>query len=153
LSNNQDDNGGSVEVELSSQALGAAAASGYDNAPGNTLSGVVSSVPFADFGAISNAKALVPALASTELTLNSMLDVPISLVFEVGRTKISIAHLMELREGSFSDLRNVSIDVIDVLVDEKIVAEAEAISLQQRYGVRISEIVCLPSSGDQEDAS
>ena len=38
-------------------------------------------------------------------------------------------------------------------VDEKIVAEAEAISLQQRYGVRISEITRLPSSGDHEDAS
>lgn len=153
MSNSQDNNGSSVEVELSKQALGTAEASGYDNVPGNTLSGVANSVPFADFGAISNSKALVPALTSTELTLNSMLDVPISIVFEVGRTKISIAHLMELREGSFIDLRNVSIDVIDVLVDEKIVAKAEAISLQQRYGVRISEIVRLPSSGDQEDGS
>jgi flagellar motor switch protein FliN len=120
---------------------------------GNTLSGVADSVPFANFGSISNSKALVPALPYAELTINSMLDVPISIVFEVGRTKISIADLMELREGSFIDLRNVSIDVIDVLVDEKIVAEAEAISLQQRYGVRISEIVRLPNSGDQEDAS
>lgn len=153
MSNNQDNKGSGVEVELSTQALGSAEASPYDNAPGNTLSGVADSVPFADFGAISNSKALIPTLAPAALTLNSMLDVPISIVFEVGRTKISIAHLMELRQGSFIDLRNVSIDVIDVLVDEKIVAEAEAISLQQRYGVRISEIVRLPSSGDQENAS
>ena len=153
MSNNQENSENGVEVELSAQARETATASPLDDAPGNILSGVADSVPFADFGAISNSKAMVPVLAPAALTLNSMLDVPISIVFEVGRTKISIAHLMELREGSFIDLRSVSIDVIDVLVDEKIVAEAEAISLQQRYGVRISEITRLPSSGDHEDAS
>lgn len=152
MSNNQDNSGSGVEVELSNQARGTATASPFDNAPGNILSGVADSVPFSDFGAISNSKAMVPVIAPTALTLNSMLDVPIPIVFEVGRTKISIAHLMELRQGSFIDLRNVSVDVIDVLVDEKIVAEAEAISLQQRYGVRISEITRLPSSEDSEDA-
>ncbi|PCI81658.1 MAG: hypothetical protein COB20_01525 [SAR86 cluster bacterium] len=153
MSNNLDNSGGGVEVELSTGARGTATASPFDNAPGSALSDVTDSVPFADFGAISNSKALVPALSPPVFTLNSMLDVPISIVFEVGRTKISIARLMELRKGSFIDLRNVSVDVIDVLVDEKIVAEAEAISLQQRYGVRISEITRIPSSEDHEDAS
>ena len=142
-----------MEVELSTQVGGTAATSPYDNAPASVLSGTKDTVPFADFGAISNSKALVPTLPPAALTLNSMLDVPISIVFEVGRTKISIARLMELREGSFIDLRNVSIDVVNVLVDEKIVAEAEAISLQQRYGVRISEIVRLPNGEDHDDAS
>jgi flagellar motor switch/type III secretory pathway protein FliN len=153
LSNIQDNSSSGMEVELSAKARGTAGASPYDNATGNTLIGATNSVPIADFGAISNSKSLVPALAPAALTLNSMLDVPISIVFEVGRTKISIARLMELRQGSFISLRNVSIDVIDVRVDEKIVAEAEAISLQQRYGVRISEIICLPSSEDNDDAS
>ena len=148
MSNNQKQYGGGTD------ALQAASASApFDSAPGNVLDGVAETVPFSDFGAISNSKAMVPAVTPVALTLNSMLDVPISLVFEVGRTKISIAHLMELREGSFIDLRNVSVDVIDVLVDDKIVAEAEAISLQQRYGVRISEIMRIPSGEDSEDAS
>lgn len=140
-------------MDLSSDVRGTATNSPLDTAPGDVLNTTTESVPFADFGAISNSKALVPTPAPAALTLNSMLDVPISIVFEVGRTTISIAHLMELRQGSFIDLRNVSIDVIDVLVDEKIVAEAEAISLQQRYGVRISEITRLPSSEDQEDGN
>ena len=153
MSNNQGESNNGVQVELSPHASGDGATSPFDNAGDNTLAGVTESVPFADYGAISNSKALVPAIAPSALTLNSMLDVPISIVFEVGRTKISIAHLMELRQGSFIDLRNVSVDVIDVMVDEKIVAEAEAISLQQRYGVRISEITRLPSSEDIENAS
>ena len=82
-----------------------------------------------------------------------MLDVPVPIVFEVGRTKITIAHLMELREGSFIDLRNMSVDVIDMRVDEQIIAEAEAISLQHRYGVRVSEVTRLPSAEDIDDAS
>lgn len=81
------------------------------------------------------------------------MDVPIPIVFEVGRTKITIADLMELREGSFIDLRNMSVDVIDVRVDEHVIAAAEAISLQQRYGIRISEVTRLPSREDSEDAS
>ncbi len=75
------------------------------------------------------------------------------IVFEVGRTNITIAHLMELWEGSFIDLRNVSVDVIDVRVDEQIIAEGEAISLQQRYGVRISEVTRLPSREENDDES
>jgi len=153
LNSNQGENESGVQVELSAQVSGNGNSSAFDNASDNALSGVTESVPFADYGAISNSKAMVPAIAPTALTLNSMLDVPIPIVFEVGRTEISIAHLMELRQGSFIDLRNVSVDVIDVLVDEKIIAEAEAISLRQRYGVRISEIIHIPSSEDGEDES
>ncbi len=152
MNSNQSENGNGVQVELSTQASDIGMSSGLDSASENAVSGVTESVPFADYGAISNSKAMVPAITPTALTLNSMLDVPIPIVFEVGRTEISIAHLMELRQGSFIDLRNVSVDVIDVLIDEKIVAEAEAISLQQRYGVRISEITRIPSSEDGEDA-
>ncbi len=148
MSNNQKRNGGG------SAALQAASASSpFDSAPGNVLDAIAETVPFSDFGAISNSKAIVPAVVPKALTLSSMLDVPITLVFEVGRTKISIAHLMELREGSFIDLRNVSVDVIDVRIDDTIVAEAEAISLQQRYGVRISEITRIPRDEDLDDAS
>ncbi len=112
----------------------------YDDGLVGSQSASAETVPFADFGTLSTSKAMLPAVLPKALTLNSMLDVPIPIVFEVGRTKITIAHLMELREGSFIDLRNVSVDVIDVRVDEQLIAEAEAISLQQRYGIRISEV-------------
>ncbi|GJM11624.1 MAG: flagellar motor switch protein [Pseudohongiella sp.] len=149
MSNNQDQQGSGVEAGSATQAGGVAPAPTLDNA----LTGMADTLPLENLGSTSNSKAMVPAHSPIANSLSSMLDVPIPVVFEVGRTKISIAHLMELRQGSFIDLRNVSVDVIDVLVDEKIVAEAEAISLQQRYGVRISEITRIPSSEDGEDAS
>ena len=122
---------------------------GYDVQPDARVSGgKVHPVPISAFGDISKSKAvLAPSLPQVQ-TLARMLDVPITLVFEVGRTKINIAHLMELREGSYIDLRNVSVDVIDVRVNDNIIAEAEAISLQQRYGMRIAEIEKIM---DEED--
>ena len=125
----------------------------FDDNPAEGVGDAAAPIPFADFGAISNSKAMVPSTRPSVPTLNSMLDVPVPIVFEVGRTEISIAHLMELCEGSYIDLRNVSVDVIDVLVNEEIVAEAEAISLQQRYGIRISEVTRIPRGEDGSNES
>ena len=108
----------------------------------------VQPVPISAFGDIAKNRAITAPAAPRAQTLGNMLDVPIPLVFEVGRTKITIAHLMELREGSYISLRNMAVDVIDVRVNDRIVAEAEAISLQSRYGIRISEISKLPGSED-----
>ena len=153
MSNDQNMNNNETQMEQAALSGDNANSSPFDATAQNVPSGVAEPVPLTDFGTISKSKALVPSVVQGRFNLNSMLDVPVSLVFEVGRTKITIAHLMELREGSYIDLRNVSVDVIDVLVDDQMVAEAEAISLQQRYGVRISEITEIPSREDVDDAS
>lgn len=77
---------------------------------------------------------------SGSLPLEFMADVPMELVFEVGRTHITIKQLMELGEGSFIELRHISVDSIDVRVNGKIIAEAETIAMQQRYGIRFGEV-------------
>lgn len=153
MSNGQEGNNGNPQMEQSIATAAAENPSQLDDGMDINQSTVSGSVPFADFGTLSNSKAMVPAALPTALSLNSMLDVPLPIIFEVGRTKITIADLMELREGSFIDLRNMSVDEIDVRVDEQLIAAAEAISLQQRYGIRISEIARLPSGEDVEDAS
>jgi len=95
----------------------------------------------------------VPAPANpARLPLEMMLDVPITLIFEVGRTDITIKQLMELREGSYVELRHVSVDSIDVRINEKIIAQAETIALQQRYGIRFGEVEMF-SGLESEDES
>ena len=91
-------------------------------------------------GAIAKSKALVEARPKTKASLMSMIDVPVTLVMEVGRTEISVEELMELVEGSIIDLRKVSVDSIEVRMNEKIIAQAEAIALQQRYGIRFTTL-------------
>jgi flagellar motor switch protein FliN/FliY len=83
---------------------------------------------------------------NNKLPLEAMIDVPITLVFEVGRTDITIKQLMELCEGSYIGLRHISVDSIDVRVNEIIIAEAETIALQQRYGIRFGEVAMITSS-------
>ena len=153
MSNGQDGNNNDPQMEQSSVITSNGNPGQFDDGTGGSQRAPAETVPFADFGTLSTSKAMLPAVLPKALTLNSMLDVPIPIVFEVGRTKITIAHLMELREGSFIDLRNVSVDVSDVRVDEELIAEAEAISLQQRYGIRISGVTKLPGGEDGDDAS
>ncbi|PCJ26681.1 MAG: hypothetical protein COA96_05015 [SAR86 cluster bacterium] len=116
----------------------------------SVLDGNIQTVPLAALGDITRSKSLIPAPKQENKSLAMMMDVPITLVLEVGRTNISIAQLMELRAGSFIDLRNVSVDSIDVRVNEKVIAQAEAISLQQRYGIRFGEIELPHNSGEEE---
>lgn len=83
-------------------------------------------------------------------------DVPVTLVFEVGRIDISIKELMELKEGSMIDLRQISVDSIDIRIDDKIIAYGEAIGLKHIYGIRFGELelfcplddVALGDAGD-----
>ncbi len=96
----------------------------------------------------------VPAPRSTTRhSLDMMADVPITLVFEVGRLNITIKQLMELSEGSYVDLRNMAVDSIDVRVNDKLIAQAETIALPQRYGIRFGEVEAfsMHSTGEIDD--
>jgi flagellar motor switch protein FliN/FliY len=91
----------------------------------------------------SEALAKAPNTAFSQnlgLSLDMMLDVPVTLVFEVGRTSISIKQLMEMNKGSFVELRNVSVDTIDIRINNKIISYGEAIALKSRYGIRFGEL-------------
>lgn len=84
--------------------------------------------------------------------LDRFLDVPVTMVFEVGRTQISIGKLMELNRGSMIDLWPMSVDVIDILVNDKVIAYGEVIALSQHYGIRFGELKLLDGYEDDNDA-
>jgi flagellar motor switch protein FliN len=85
------------------------------------------------------------------LPLEFMSDVPMILVFEVGRIDITIKQLLELDKGSYIELRNVSVDVIDIRVNDKLLGSGETIALQQRYGIRFNELEQFTSVEDLEN--
>lgn len=101
-------------------------------------------------GAIERSKALIAQNNNKRKNLMSMMDVPVELVMEVGRTQISVEQLMELVEGSIIDLRKVSVDSIEVRMNQNIIAQAEAIALQGRYGVRFTSLEKM-ANGEEED--
>lgn len=85
------------------------------------------------------------------LPLEFMFDVPVILVFEVGRIDITIKQLLELDKGSYIELRNVSIDVIDIRVNDKRMGYGETVAMQQRYGIRFNELEQFTSVEDLEN--
>ncbi len=88
-------------------------------------------------------RAMGAILASPTQHLQQYFDVPMTLVFEVGRKDITVGELMELNQGSFIDLWHVSVDIIDIRINDRIVAYGEAIALKQRYGIRFGELETL----------
>jgi flagellar motor switch protein FliN/FliY len=101
-------------------------------------------------GAIEKSKALISQTSHKRKNLMPMMDVPIELVMEVGRTHISVEQLMELVEGSIINLRKVSVDSIEVRMNERVIAQAEAIALQGRYGVRFTSLEKMPVNEEEE---
>lgn len=102
-------------------------------------------------GALETKRPVNPLMNNGKLTFNAVLDVPVNLVFEVGRTSISIKQLMELNIGSFVELRQVSVDTIDICINDKLYAYGETIALQQRYGIRFGELEIQAGVDDMDD--
>lgn len=143
--NNTDDTGSQVEQQ------GAEIMADTDDNNLNTLEGDIFNgdnstnemlpVSLESIDSMTEKTTMPAALKPTrKLPLEVMFDVPIELVFEIGRTHISIKQLMELKEFSFVELDQVSVDSVDVRVNEILIAHAETIALQQRYGIRFGEL-------------
>ena len=90
----------------------------------------------------------MPQVEYGMMPLEWMFDVPITMVFEVGRIDITVKELMELREGSMIDLRQVSVDSIDIRINGYIVAYGEAIGLKQQYGIRVGDLETFSALDD-----
>ena len=101
--------------------------------------------------AVETKRPVNPLMNNGVLPFNAMMDVPVKLVFEVGRTVITIKQLMELNKGSFVELRQVSVDTIDICINDKLYAYGETIALQQRYGIRFGELEIRAGVDDVEE--
>jgi flagellar motor switch protein FliN len=78
--------------------------------------------------------------------IDLLLDIPLEISVQLGRTKLPIAELMNLSPGSVIDLDKLSGEPLDILLNSKLVARGEAVLVNDRYGVRIVEII---SAGDR----
>jgi flagellar motor switch protein FliN/FliY len=78
--------------------------------------------------------------------IDLLLDIPLEISVQLGRTKLPISELMSLSPGSVIDLDKLSGEPLDILLNNKLVARGEAVLVNDRYGVRIVEII---SAGDR----
>ena len=73
--------------------------------------------------------------------LELLLDVPLELSVELGRTRMSIQELLSLGPGSVIELDKVAGEPLDILVNDRLVARGEAVVVNDKFGIRITDIV------------
>jgi flagellar motor switch protein FliN/FliY len=78
---------------------------------------------------------------SSSRRLDLLLDVPLEVNVELGRTRLTIQDLLQLGPGSVVELDKVAGDALDILVNGRLVARGEAVVVNDKFGVRITDIV------------
>jgi flagellar motor switch protein FliN/FliY len=73
--------------------------------------------------------------------LDLLLDVPLDVSVELGRSRLSIQDLLGLGPGSVIELDKVAGEPLDILVNDRLVARGEAVVVNDKFGVRITDIV------------
>jgi len=74
------------------------------------------------------------------MDLGTLLDVPVAVTVEVGHTRMSLGELVKLGPGSLVELDREAHEAADILVNGKIVARGEIVTIDQNYGVRITHV-------------
>jgi flagellar motor switch protein FliN/FliY len=73
--------------------------------------------------------------------IDIVLDIPVTLSMELGRTRISIRELLQLKSGSVVELQKMADEPLDVLVNGTLVAKGEAVVVDDRFGVRLTDVI------------
>lgn len=73
--------------------------------------------------------------------LNMLLDIPLKVTVELGRTKRSVKEILELSSGSIIELDKLAGEHVDILVNNKIVAKGEVVVIDENFGVRVTDII------------
>lgn len=79
--------------------------------------------------------------ASAMNELDIIMDIPVKLSVELGRTRITIKQLLELAQGSVVELDGLAGEPMDILINGYLIAQGEVVVLDDKYGIRITEIV------------
>lgn len=73
--------------------------------------------------------------------INMILDIPVQLTVELGRTRIPIKHILQLAQGSVVELDAMAGEPMDVLVNGYLIAQGEVVVVNDKFGIRLTDIV------------
>ena len=106
-------------------------AGGADGQPGGVLAGDAPPKPFTSHvgpdGSVSD--------------INMVLDIPVQLSVELGRTKVPIKHILQLGQGSVVELDALAGEPMDVLVNGYLIAQGEVVVVNDKFGIRLTDVV------------
>ncbi|WP_072283294.1 flagellar motor switch protein FliN [Syntrophotalea acetylenivorans] len=73
--------------------------------------------------------------------LGFLLDIPLQVSVEIGRSRILIKDLLQMQEGSIIELEKLSGEPLDLYVNERLIARGEAVLVKDKYGIRLTDVV------------
>ncbi len=80
-------------------------------------------------------------LTDTQNDIDFILDIPVQLTVELGRTKIAIKNLLQLAQGSVVELDGMAGEPMDVLVNGCLIAQGEVVVVNDKFGIRLTDII------------
>jgi len=73
--------------------------------------------------------------------LDFILDIPLEISVELGRTKIPISDLLQLGQGSVIELAKMTGEPLEILVNQRLVARGEVVVINDKFGVRLTDVI------------
>lgn len=89
-----------------------------------------------EFSNINNA-----SYSQTSRDISFLLDIPLEITVELGRNKMVINELLQLGQGSVIELSKLAGDTLDIFVNKRLVAKGEVVVVNEKYGVRVTEVI------------
>ena len=80
-------------------------------------------------------------LRKNDRNLDLILDIPLKVTVELGRTRMLVSDLLNLGQGSVIELAKLAGEPMEVLVNDKLVARGEAVVVNEKFGVRLTDII------------
>ena len=88
------------------------------------------------------AQATSPSMADVALgDINRVLDIPVQLSVELGRTRVPIKYILQLAQGSVVELDALAGEPMDVLVNGYLIAQGEVVVVNDKFGIRLTDVV------------
>ena len=97
--------------------------------------------PAAQSAAQSVFKPLAGAAPGTGTDIDLIMDVPVQLTVELGRTRLTIKNLLQLGQGSVVELDGLAGEPMDIFVNGYLIAQGEVVVVEDKYGIRLTDII------------
>ncbi len=77
----------------------------------------------------------------TPASMDSLMDVPLRVTVELGRAQMSVRQILELQNGAVVELDRLAGEAVDILVNDKLMARGEVVVVDDKYGIRITDLI------------
>ncbi len=80
-------------------------------------------------------------LEGGDLDLSAILDIPVTISMEIGRSRINIRNLLQLSQGSIVELDRLAGEPLDVMVNGTLIAQGEVVVVNEKFGIRLTDVI------------